>query len=107
MWNPETFQKVLNIVVQEGTIIGLNKKVTTKEQIYEALGTKLGLEPGTVKRWSNPKSNGPGDNAYIVELEKLLGLSKGKLGRREEIVTVKKIKSQSIIIRITYSFLKM
>ena len=70
MWNPEKFRKVLNIVVQEGTIIGLNKKVTTKEQIYEALGPKLGLEPGTVKRWSNPKSNGPGDNAYIVELEK-------------------------------------
>lgn len=96
MWNPKKYHTVLDSVKKEGTI--LHQKVTTKEQIYEALGKELGYSTETVKSWGRPTSNGPTENDVIAYIEKILGVSENELGRRsEKIMNVTKPNIQSTI----------
>jgi len=96
MWNPKKYSKILDGVRKEGTI--LHQKVTTKEQIYEALGNELGYSAETVKSWGRPTSNGPTENDVIAQIEKILGVSENELGRRtDKIMNVTKSKNQGTI----------
>ena len=96
MWNPQKYSMLLDEVKKEGMV--LHQKVTTKEQIYEVLGTELGYSVETVKSWGRPTSNGPTENEIIAQLEKILEVPEKELGRRtDKLMNIAKPKSQSTI----------
>lgn len=77
MWNVKAYKKALQEIKDSGKFNG--KSVKTKEEIYKELAKCLFQNYETIKSWTRPTSNGPGDESVRTDLEALLRVPTGAL----------------------------
>ena len=81
MWDVRKYKGIIDTIKKDGTFLGSD--ISSKEDIYKLIAERLFVDTETAKSWTRPTSNGPGSDNVIAELENLLGIPEGELGRRE------------------------